>query len=499
MKIFTTAQIKEADAITTLKQNISSLDLMERAGTEVFLWLKRKFPDKETVFHIFCGQGNNGGDGLVIARLLKDDGYAVILDIIGEAGKPTPDFTANLKKIEEAAIPYNTNEDHDIENERIVYVDALFGIGLSRELNDTVKEVVKRINSSKACIVSIDVPSGMFMDKRTELAVHSDIVLTFQSPKLCFYLPDNYRFIKDIVVLDIGLDGEFINNTPTSYYFIDAFEIANRYKPVSAHAHKGTQGHSLIIGGSYGKIGAVCLSSKAALMSGCGLVTAYIPKCGYIILQTAFPEAMVLTDGEEHIAQIGFDIQPKAIGIGMGIGQHLDTQKALHEFLKLQANPLVIDADALNILSYNKDWLKLLPENTVITPHPKELERLMGSWKDDFDKLEMMKAFSKEYKLILIAKDSRTMIVYNDTVYINSTGNAALATGGSGDVLTGIITGLLAQSYDSINAAIFGVYLHGLTADIGVAETGKQAFIASDILKYMGAAYMDIEIKCSRK
>lgn len=498
MKIFTAAQIKEADAITTLKQNISSLDLMERAGTEVFLWLKRKFPDKETVFHIFCGQGNNGGDGLVIARLLKEDGYAIVLDIINE-GTPTADFMANCKKIEEAAIPYNTNEDYNFENDRIVYIDALFGIGLSRELNDIVKEVVTRINKSKACIVSIDVPSGMFMGKKTELAVQSDIVLTFQFPKLCFYIPDNYRFIKDIVVLDIGLDGEFIENTTTGYYLIDAFEIANRYKPVAANAHKGTQGHALIIGGSYGKIGAVCLSAKAALMSGCGLVTAYVPNCGYTILQTAFPEAMVITDGEDYITQIGFDLQPKAVAIGMGMGQHIDTQKALYEFLKLQSNPLVIDADALNILSYNKDWLKLLPENTVITPHPKELERLMGGWKDDFEKIEMMKAFSKEHNLVLIAKDFRTMIVYNDTVYINSTGNAALATGGSGDVLTGIVTGLLAQSYDPVNAATLGVYLHGLTADIGVAETGKQAFIASDILKYMGAAYMDIEIKCSKK
>lgn len=499
MKIFTALQIKQADEITIVKQNIASHDLMERAGTEAFLWLKRKFPDKETVFHVFCGQGNNGGDGLVIARLLHNDRYSIVLDVIYEAGKPTVDFTANLQKIEDAAIPYNKNENYYFEKDRLVYIDAIFGIGLSRELNDTTRQVVERINNGKGCVISIDVPSGMFMDRKTDFAVQSDIVLTFQFPKLSFYLPDNYRFIKDVVVLDIGLDSEFIENTPTGYYFTDGFEICNRYKPVAAYAHKGTQGHALIIGGSYGKIGAVCLSAKAALMSGCGLVTAYVPKCGYTILQTAFPEAMVVTDGDEYITQIGFDLNPKAIGIGMGLGQHPDTQKALYEFLKLQSLPLVIDADALNILSYNKDWLKLLPENSIITPHPKELERLMGSWQDDFEKIEMMIAFSKEYKLVLIAKDSRTMIVYNDTIYINSTGNAALATGGSGDVLTGIITGLLAQSYDPINAAIFGVYLHGLTADIGVAETGKQSFIASDILKYMGAAYRDIEIKCSQK
>jgi hydroxyethylthiazole kinase-like uncharacterized protein yjeF len=202
---------------------------------------------------------------------------------------------------------------------------------------------------------------------------------------------------------------------------------------------------------------------------------------------------MVLTDGDEYITKIKFDINPKAIGIGPGIGQHPETKTALHDFLKLQQLPLVIDADALNILSYNKEWLKLLPEDSILTPHPKELERLIGPWLDDFDRIEKIKAFSKEFKLVVVAKDSYTMIVYNDMVYINSTGNSALATAGSGDVLTGIIIGLLAQSYAPLNAAIFGVYLHGLTADIAIKEMAKQSFIASDIIKYLGAAYLKIE------
>lgn len=499
MKIFNAAQIRQADEMTVAKQNISYNDLMERAGNEVFLWLKKQFPDKETVFHIFCGQGNNGGDGLVVARLLHADNYKVVIDITEEAGNPTPDFTANLKKIDEAGIQYNQNTVYQYEKGRLVYIDALFGIGLTRELNDTIKQVINKINNREAIIVSIDVPSGMFMDRKTSFAVKSDVVLTFQFPKLALYLPDNASFVKEVAVLDIGLDNGFIKNTVTDYYFTDEFDVYSHYKPVAHNAHKGTQGHALIIGGSYGKIGAVCLSAKAALKSGSGLVTAYLPKCGYMVVQSSFPEAMVLTDGDEHITQISFGFQPKAISIGMGLGQHKDTQKALYEFLKIVTVPLVIDADALNILSYNKEWLKLLPENTILTPHPKELERLMGSWKDDFDKIEMMKSFSKEYKLVLIAKDAHTMIIHNGTVHINSSGNAALATGGSGDVLTGIITGLLAQSYSPVDAAIFGVYLHGLIADIGIIETGKQAFIASDILKYMGKAYMDIDAKCNLK
>jgi hydroxyethylthiazole kinase-like uncharacterized protein yjeF len=336
-------------------------------------------------------------------------------------------------------------------------------------------------------------PSGVFMDRKTDMAVESDILLTFQQPKLAFYMPGNYKYSKAIEILDIGLDREFIESVDTHYFLTDYFAAHKLYKKVPFGAHKGTQGHALIIGGSYGKIGAVTLSAKAALKSGCGLVTAYLPKCGYTIIQIAFPEAMALTDGEDHITQISFDFEPKAIGLGMGMGQHPDTQKAFESFLKTNQGRLVIDADGLNMLSYNKEWLKLLPQSTILTPHPKELERLMGVWEDDFDKIEKIKAFSTEYNIIIVAKDARTMIVNKEDVYINATGNAALATGGSGDVLTGIITGLLAQSYTPVDAAVFGVYLHGFTADIAVPETGMQTFTASTILEYMAKAYLKID------
>lgn len=499
MKIFNAQQIRLADETTILRQGITSAELMDRAANEVFLWLKRKFPDKETVFHVFCGQGNNGGDGLVVARLLRDDNYLVVLEVIETTGKPTADFTANLEKVKQSGFEYNTGEQYNYKKHKLVVIDALFGTGLSRELTDEVQQVITIINGMKACVVSIDVPSGLFLDRKTNFAVASDIVITFQFPKLAFYLADNCNFTKDIVILDIGLDKEYSDVTESDYYYTNKDAAYNRYRPLHPHAHKGTQGHALIIGGSYGKIGAVCLSAKAALKSGSGLVTAYLPKCGYDIVQSSFPEAMAITEGDEHITNIHFDFEPKAIGIGMGIGQNPDTQKAFGEFIKLQSEPMVIDADALNILSYNKEWLKLLPENTIITPHPKELQRLIGDWKDDFDKLEKLKNFSTEHKLIIVAKDSTTMVVYNNLVHINSTGNAGLATGGSGDVLTGIITGLLAQSYNPVDAAIFGVYLHGLSADIGVKEISKQAFTASDIIHYLGLAYLKIEAEMHQK
>jgi len=275
---------------------------------------------------------------------------------------------------------------------------------------------------------------------------------------------------------------------------IDKNKILKIYKPIVANTHKGIQGHVLIIGGSYGKIGAVCLSAKAALKSGCGLVTAFIPKCGYQILQTAIPEVMVLTDSKKnYISKITFDIQPQAIGIGPGIGQDEATEKALYNFIKNNKTPLVLDADALNILSKNKSWFTILPHKTILTPHPKELERLIGKWSSEEEKFDKAISLSLQYDVIIVMKGAPTYIIDGETVYKNTTGNAGLATAGSGDVLTGIISSLLAQSYDPIYAAMLAVYLHGLTADIALPKTGFQSFIASDIIVHIGQAFLSLE------
>ena len=275
---------------------------------------------------------------------------------------------------------------------------------------------------------------------------------------------------------------------------IDETEILKRYKPINSHTHKGIQGHALIIGGSYGKIGAMSLSSKACLKTGCGLVTVFIPRCGYKIVQTANPEVMVLTDvSVKYITRIAFNFVPQAIGIGPGIGQDIETHTALHRFVKTNTIPLVIDADALNILSQNQQWLTFLPEKTILTPHQKELERLIGKWDSVAEKVEKTITFSKRNNLVIVMKGAPTFIVDGDTIYENTTGNAALATAGTGDVLTGMITSLLAQSYEPVDAAILGVYLHGLTADIALPETGYQSFIASDIIERIGKAYLSLE------
>ena len=280
----------------------------------------------------------------------------------------------------------------------------------------------------------------------------------------------------------------------TNPIYIDQKEILKRFKQPDKHTHKGIQGHALIIGGSYGKIGAVSLSSKAGLKTGCGLVTVFIPKCGYDILQISIPEVMVLTDSQDEIiSNITFDITPQAIGIGPGLGQAIETQNALHQFLKTNNTPLVIDADALNILSQNKEWFSLVPPKTVITPHPKELERLIGKLDSEEEKRSKGISFSKQYQLIIVMKGAPTQIIDGETVYENTTGNAALATAGTGDVLTGMIASLLAQAYEPISAAILGVYLHGLTADIALSETSYQSFIASDVIANIGKAFLSLE------
>lgn len=276
--------------------------------------------------------------------------------------------------------------------------------------------------------------------------------------------------------------------------YIDIYEARKRYKAIPLDTHKGIQGHALLIGGSYGKIGSNTLASRAALKTGCGLVTAFVPKCGYEILQIANPEVMVLTDvNQNYLSNIQFQLKPNAIGIGPGLGQELATQKTFHEFLTQTTKPLVVDADALNILAQNPSWLSLLPPESILTPHPKELERLIGKWQSHEDKVTKTMAFAQLYQIIVVLKGAPTQIIFGHEYFENTTGNPALATAGSGDVLSGIITSLLAQSYDPIDAAILGVYLHGLTADIALPKTGYQSFIASTIIKYLGKAFLFLE------
>ena len=499
MKIFNAKQIYEADKFTINKQQITSGQLMERAAIQVFNWMHSRMQGAQTKIHLFCGIGNNGGDGLVLARHLQDHGYNIEVFVVNYSEHRSKDFLINLDRLKEKGVwPDFLSEQSEfpsIGKEDIV-VDAIFGIGLNRVPDDWVIGLMEHLNNSNAFILAIDMPSGLFMEAgltHTEGVIKANYVLTFQVPKLVFFLPETGKYIDHWEVLDIGLDQEFLFGLKPQYELIGKNEVLSLYIPRERFSHKGTYGHSLIIGGSYGKIGAVVLAAKGSMLAGSGLVTTYVPRCGYLPLQTALPEAMVITDKEElEISKIDFGLVPSAIGIGVGMGTTVATVKAFSEFMKGNKLPLVIDADGLNILSKNRDLFKKMPPQTVLTPHPKELERIIGKWTDDFDKLKKAKQFSEKYDCILVIKGANTITIYKDMGYVNTTGNPGMATGGSGDVLTGVITGLLAQGYSPMNAAIFGVYIHGRAADIAVEECGFQALIASGILDNIGKAYLDL-------
>ena len=499
MKIFSAKQIYEADKFTIDKQGITSEQLMERAAIRIFNWMHTRMQGTRTKINLFCGIGNNGGDGLALARHLLEHDYNFEVFVINFSEHRSKDFLINLDRLKEKGIwPNFINEQSEFPalGKDDIVVDAIFGIGLNRVPDKWLIGLIQHLNSSNAFILAIDIPSGLFMDAGlpdTDGVIKANYVLTFQVPKLVFFLPETGRYIDHWEVLDIGLDLDFLGGLKTDYELIGKGEALSMYMPREKFSHKGSYGHSLIIGGSYGKIGAVLLAAKGSMLAGSGLVTAYVPKCGYGPLQTALPEAMVITDnGEGEISNIDFDIMPSVIGIGVGMGTTGATSRAFSNFLESNKLPLVIDADGLNILSKNKGLLKKMPPQTVLTPHPKELERILGKWEDDFDKLKKAKRFSEKYDCILVIKGANTITVYKDTGYVNTTGNPGMATGGSGDVLTGIITGLIAQGHSPLNAAIFGVYLHGKAADIAVEKCGFQALIASGILDNIGRAYLDL-------
>jgi hydroxyethylthiazole kinase-like uncharacterized protein yjeF len=450
--------------------------------------------------HVFCGIGNNGGDGLVVARHLVTHGYNVKTYIINFSDKRSKDFLINYDRIKNTTKDWPTlltdAEELPVIDANDVIVDAVFGIGINKPVANWVKALFNHFRASKAFTLSVDIPSGLHTDKLpddVESIVTAGYTLSFQTPKLVFFLPETAKYTVQWEVLDIGIDQEYLYTTPTEAELIGKHEVLPLYKPRDKYANKGTFGHTLIIGGSYGKIGAVTLASRSAMAIGTGKVTAFVPKCGYIPLQTAFPEAMVITDvDEEKLTNIKFDIEPTVVAFGVGVGTDAKTIKAFEEFLKSNKLPLVIDADGLNILSKQKALLDLLPEDTILTPHPKELERLIGAWKNDFDKLKKAKAFSKKYKLVLVIKGANTITVFEDKYYVNASGNPGLATAGTGDVLTGMIAGLLSQGYQPLLASVFAIYLHGKSADLMVEHLGYQSMIASHVIKGIGDAYIDL-------
>ncbi len=496
MKIFAAKQVKIIDKYTIENEPIASIDLMERAGRGLTDWIADHYYFDRNVI-IFIGPGNNGGDGLVVSRLLSALNFKVTTYLCSK--KHSPDALQNLDSLKEQGKAEIKNLD-DIKNfpgitEGTIIIDALFGSGLSRPLEGFPAEVVKMINKSNADIIAVDIPSGMLgednRNNNPENIIKAKYTLSFQFPKLSFFYPEHEQYTGQWHIIDIGLHPKAIAKNKTPYYYISNTEISERLKKRKKFSHKGHFGHALLISGSYGKMGAALLGTKACLKAGCGLVTCHIPKSGYHILQTGVPEAMVSIDTSDTLFTNLPDLKTyKAIGIGPGIGTEEVTQKAMKKLLDNNNKPMVIDADGLNILSANKEWLKSLPRESILTPHPKEFERLAGETTDHYSRLQLQREFSKTYNVYVVLKGAYTSITNPDgTCFFNSTGNPGMATGGSGDVLTGIILSLLCQGYSPESAAITGTYIHGLSGDMSVTKSSEESLIASDIIKGLGNAF----------
>ena len=485
-KLFTAKQIKEIDNQTIIRQNITSEALMERAVNSLHKHVVKEVSFEKHIY-IFCGKGNNGGDGLVLARMLQPV-YNVTCVIVPFSKKASADFESNLIKLQNLPVKViELSKDTTLNiTKNDIIIDAIFGTGLSRPATGIAQKAIEIINHSDAKILSIDMPSGLYADRSNatdDPIVKADKVYSFQFPKISFFFPENASYVKDFEIVDIGLDKNVIKEMPTKYFLLTS-KIENLLRKRSKFSYKNKFGHALIVGGSYGMIGAPVLASKAALRIGAGLVTNYLPRCGYTISQTYVPEVMTITDSsKKYLTDIEIPDKITAIGIGMGMRSKVKTQKALKQFLKTNDKNLLLDADALNILSLHKKWLKNVPKNSILTPHEGEFKRLVGNWQNDTEKWQKLMEFSAKHQVITVLKGAYTTISDGDFFYINPVANAALATAGSGDVLSGIITGLLAQAYHPLEAALLGVYLHAQTAEKYIENHRDFSMIASDIIR----------------
>ncbi len=497
MKILPIPLVRKADAYTIKNEPIADIDLMERAAGACFKWIELKI-GRDRKIKIFCGSGNNGGDGLAIARMMAGAGYNVEAFVMAPPEKMSPNCLANYMRMQECRIIEDVDDLPVIDRSDVV-IDAVFGSGLTRPVEGFTGAVIEHINSSGALIVAIDVPSGLFGDETTPsgskaAVIRADYTLTFSPPKLAFFFPENDRFAGDWQLLDIGLAQEFIDSASVANFTLEKEDVRHILKKRNKYSHKGTFGHALLICGSTGKMGAAVLSAGSCLRSGSGLVTVSVPQSGVAILQTAVPEAMLaIDDGQDCFTKVPVLAAYSAIAAGPGLGTSPETASALKVLIQETKIPLIFDADAINLLSENRTWMGFIPENSIFTPHPKEFERLVGKSSDNFERNRMQREFSRKFRCIVVLKGANTAITTPDgRCFFNTTGNPGMATGGSGDVLTGIIAGLMAQGYTPLECCLLGVFIHGAAGDLAAETNGFEALIAGDITEYLGKSFISL-------
>ena len=500
MEILSAEQIRAWDEYTMQHEPIASIDLMERAAGSCLSWLE-KAGYLGRSFSIYCGKGNNGGDGLALARMLSSLDCAVSVHILEFGHIGTEDFQANLALLHETPVEVRfvqTEEHFHPIPPGDILIDALLGSGLNRKLEGVTAGLVEHLNRSGNEIIAIDIPSGLFVSSSSKgnTIVRAMHTLSFQIYKPAFLMPENEAWVGEVHILDIGLHPGFLQKTNSDAELLDTSIIGAIYKPRKSFAHKGNFGHALLVTGAYGKIGAAVLSGRSCLRTGAGLVTILVPRCGYDIIQTTLPEAMVLTDEDEnvHTALPSTLDNYSVVGVGPGLGQDPRTVAFLWELLRRYRKPMVVDADALNILGAHPEMMGLLPPYSILTPHPKEFERLFGASADDFARVDKAREMARLHQCIIVLKGHYTFIAMpGGKSYFNSTGNAGMAKGGSGDVLTGILTALLGQSYSPGEAALLGVYLHGLAGDLAAAADSQESMLPTDLTDHLGNAFQIIQ------
>ena len=471
LPLLTAAQIREADAYTTTREPIASVALMERAAKAFVDCFIKNFPDRKQSISVYCGTGNNGGDGLAIARILHQEQYkSITVKIARFSDKTTADFNANLTRMKETKIPVSEIKSGDSlpkENSAII-IDALLGSGLNKPLAGGYEKLVVYINSLEKTVVAVDVPTGFFSDgeiPKEGIVLKTDLVITFQQPKINFLLPESEPFIKLWEVVNIGIDAGFIGSLNSPFQAIEENDIRNMLKPRHRFSNKGTYGHALIVAGQPETMGAALLSAAGCAYTGCGLTTACVPANGLTALNCYLPEIMAVVRKDNVLPEIRWE-NFSAIGIGPGLGKDKNTLSLLKYILENYKRPIVIDADALNLLAENKTLRDKIPVNSILTPHMKEFDRLFSTHSSWWQRIQTGIKKAKEFQIYILLKNDYTLtFTPHGKVYFNTTSNAAMATGGMGDVLTGIITSLLAQKYSSEEACLIGAYIHGKAGD----------------------------------
>lgn len=501
MKIFTSAQIHELDNYTIEHEPIKSIDLMERAAKTLTEAIVERWAVSVPIV-VFAGPGNNGGDALAVARMLTERGYQVKTFLFNISGRLSADCAENKRRLSEVKKAKNLFTEVTLEfdppqlERGMLVVDGLFGSGLNKPLSGGFASLVKYINASHAEVVSIDMPSGLMTEDNTYNVrtniVHADLTLTLGQKKLAMLFAENQQYIGELRVLDIRLSREGIKKIDSQYTMLEEDDVRQLLLPRDPFAHKGTMGNALVIAGSYGMAGAAILATEACLRSGVGKVTCHSPRKNVTIMQTAVPEAVLQIDREETTFSEAVDTEDfQAVGIGPGLGQTEQTAVAIISQIRRTQCPLVCDADAINVLSTHRAWMQQLPKDIIMTPHPKEFDRLEGHSADSFERLSKARDLAQRLQAYVILKGHRSALCCPDGhIVFNNTGNAGMATGGSGDVLTGILTGLLARGYNRYEACVVGMYLHGLAGDIAARELGEESLIARDLVRYLPKAFL---------